>query len=265
MEPVLRYPLILVHGAGFRDYTLGVSYWGRIPLRLKKAGVKVYHGGTDAWGVIETNGEQLKRTILRVLEETGAGKVNILAHSRGGLEARYVIHSLGMAGKVASLTTISTPHRGTRAMNVALHYPDRMYRFAARLIDFRSRMMGDTKPDFYTGSRQLSEKWCRVFNEKNPDNPATYYQSYASKLRYFFGDLSYLLTYVLVKIYDGDNDGLCPVESAKWANFRGIVTTGGYFGISHGGIIDLYRIKYKGVDILRFYLTMIRELAEKGF
>jgi triacylglycerol lipase len=150
-------------------------------------------------------------------------------------------------------------------MNVALHYPDWLCRLAARLVNFYSKMMGDTEPDFYAGSRQLSEKWCRIFNQKNPDNPATYYQSYAAKLRYFFGDLSYLLTYVLVKIYDGDNDGLCPVASAQWTNFRGIVTTGGYFGISHGGIIDLYRIKYKGVDILRFYLTIVQELAEKGF
>jgi triacylglycerol lipase len=191
--------------------------------------------------------------------------VNILAHSRGGLEARYVIHSLGMAGRVASLTTISTPHRGARAMNVALRYPGWLYRFAAFLVNSCCRMTGDTNPDFYTGSRQLSEKWCRIFNRENPDSPAVYYQSYASMLRYFFGDPAYLLTYVLVKVYDGDNDGLCPVESARWTNFRGVVTTRGCFGISHGGIIDLYRVNYKGVDIPGFYLTIVRELAEKGF
>src|SRR6185369_6230360 len=40
-------------------------------------------------------------------------KVNILAHSMGGLDARFAIARLGLADRVASLTTVATPHRGT--------------------------------------------------------------------------------------------------------------------------------------------------------
>ncbi len=52
------------------------------------------------------------RRIKEILEETGSDKVNIIAHSKGGLDSRYAISCLGAAPYVASLTTINTPHRG---------------------------------------------------------------------------------------------------------------------------------------------------------
>ena len=127
----LKYPLILVHGAGFRDRTLKVNYWGRIPRYLAREGVTVYYGGTDSWGSIESNGALLKKTILEVLTKTGSEKVNIIAHSRGGLEARYVISVLGVGNAVASLTTMSTPHSGSKTMNIALKFPIWLYRLVS--------------------------------------------------------------------------------------------------------------------------------------
>jgi triacylglycerol esterase/lipase EstA (alpha/beta hydrolase family) len=125
----LKYPIVLVHGAGFRDKTLGfINYWGRIPKHLEKNGVTVYYGGTDAWGSIEENAEILKNRILRILQEEDLEKVNIIAHSRGGLEARYLISALEMEEYVASLTTISTSHRGVKAMNTVVKIPDGLYK-----------------------------------------------------------------------------------------------------------------------------------------
>jgi triacylglycerol lipase len=69
----------------------------------------------------------------------------------------------------------------------------------------------------------------------------------------------------LITVADGDNDGLCPVDSAKWGEFKGVITTQGVIGISHSGIIDLYRINYKGVNLLDFYLNIVKGLSEKGF
>jgi len=274
----LKYPLILVHGAGFRDKTMGINYWGRIPAYLKKEGVTLWYGKTDAWGTIETNGEILKHTILDILAETGAEKVNIIAHSKGGLESRYVVSSLGMGSKVASLTTIATPHRGARAMNVALKFPDWLYRFVSFCVDIWCEFLGDWDPDFYRGSRQLAEKRCARFNKDNPDMPGVYYQSFASRLRFFFGDLFYFLPWILVRIFDGPNDGLCSVESAAWGNYRGLVTARSFFGISHGGILDLYHLPYRNalfipadkksaipVSIPELYALIVRELAEMGF
>ncbi|MDR1948409.1 MAG: hypothetical protein LBQ38_03385 [Spirochaetaceae bacterium] len=261
----LRYPVILVHGAGYRDKTLGFDYWARIPKWLAGHGITVYYGRTDGWASIKTNGEILKRTILEVLEREKVEKVNIIGHSRGGLEGRYVISVLGMDYAVASLTTISTPHRGLRAMNLALRFPLWFYRLVAFFADRLYRLIGDREPDFLNSSRELSERLIREFNRRCLDRDSVYYQSYAAQMGHFFSDPQYLLTWPLVIWTDGANDGLCPVESAKWGNFRGIIRPRGLFGISHAGIIDAYRTRYRGVDILAFYLNIVRDLAARGF
>lgn len=260
----LKYPVLLVHGAGLRDKTLGVGYWGRIPRTLEKNGIPWYYGGTGAWGSVEDNALLLKKRIEKIRQETGAEKVNIIAHSRGGLEARYLISSLNMHPGVASLTTISTPHRGVKAMNIALDLPRPLYRFAAFWVNLWYGILGDKRPDFFTSSRQLSERECSRFNAANPDHPAVYYQSYAARMRHFYSDPFYILLNPFLRITDGENDGLCPVESAKWADFKGVITTAGRFGISHSGVIDAYRIPYKGLDIPGWYLSILADLAVRG-
>jgi triacylglycerol lipase len=266
MEQInLKYPLVLIHGAGFRDKTLGlVNYWGRIPQHFSQHGIPVYYGGTDAWGSIEYNAGITRDRIVSILNECKADKVNIIAHSRGGLEARYLISTLKMGYAVASLTTISTPHHGVKAMNIAVKIPDGLYTFIAFFVNTWFKILGDKKPDFFTSSRQLSELYCSEFNKQNPDNENIYYQSYAAKMKHAFSDPGFIITYPFIQITDGDNDGLCPVDSARWGDFKGPVTTQGIFGISHSGIIDTYRVKYKGVDILNFYLEIARGLSERG-
>ena len=261
----LKYPVLLVHGAGFRDTVLGINYWGRIPRTIEKIGIKVFYGGTDSWGTIENNAQMVKKNIEKIIKETGTGKFNVIAHSRGGLEVRYLISSLKLHDRVASLTTISTPHHGVKAMNIALRLPKWLYQAAAFFVNTVSAIMGDVNPDFYTGSRQLSEKICSRFNTININNETVYYQSYAAQMKYFFSDIVYIILNPFLNITDGENDGLCPVESAKWGNFRGVVSSGGLWGISHSGIIDAYKIKYKGVDIPALYLTILKDLATRGY
>jgi triacylglycerol lipase len=261
---VLKYPVLFVHGAGFRDKTLGVvNYWGRVPAAFAKYGIKVHYGGTDAWGSIEKNAELIKNKIGEILQKENTEKVNIIAHSRGGLEARYLISTLNMDRAVASLTTISTPHYGVRAMNLALEMPRGLYRFVSFFVNGWFKILGDKNPDFFTSSKQLAQKYSEQFNERNQNKAGIYYQSYAALLQYFFSDPAFIILHPLITFADGDNDGLCPVESAKWGDFKGVITTQGFFGISHCGIIDLYRVNYKGVNILDVYLNIAKELAER--
>jgi triacylglycerol lipase len=255
----------LVHGSGFRDKVFGINYWGRIPKEIEKHGIKVYYGGTDAWGSIENNAQILKSNIEKIIKEDRVEKFNIIAHSRGGLEARYLISSLNLYNSIASLTTISTPHKGVKAMNITLYIPDFLYKFVAFFINMWNKIIGDKEPNFYKSSRQLSEKECSEFNKRNADNNSIYYQSYATKMKYFFSDIIYIFLNPFLMITDGENDGLCPVYSAKWGNFKGIITTDGKFGISHSGIIDGYRIKYKGIDIPKFYVSILEELSKNGY
>ncbi|MCI9181363.1 MAG: triacylglycerol lipase [Lachnospiraceae bacterium] len=258
------YPLLLVHGVGFRDFHY-FNYWGRIPRELKRNGAQVYYGHQEAWGTVEDNAEILRRNIFAICQETGAKKVNIIAHSKGGLDARYLISRLSMAPFVATLTTINTPHRGSALVEWLMKLPDGIYRMVCRWIDSYFKALGDTKPNAYQASRQLSCHYAKVFNENYPDAAGVYYQSYASLMKHGFSSKLLCIPYWILKHIDAPNDGLVTVESAQWANFRGVVTNRYLRGISHGDMIDLTREDYREFNVLEFYVRLVKELAEKGF
>ena len=168
----LKYPLLMVHGMGFRDNRV-IGYWGRIPKALEKCGAEVFFGGQDSNGSVEGNAAQLKKTIEAVLRQTGAEKVNIIAHSKGGLEARYLISTMGMADKVASLTTISTPHNGSvtvdRLMDIV---PQPLVKLGCGVTDLWFRILGDKSPDTYSAVNSFKTNSADIFNIKNPESHA---------------------------------------------------------------------------------------------
>src|SRR5207245_6473457 len=78
--------------------------------------------------VVVLRAAQFREQILRWTGEP----VNLIAHSMGGLDARYMITHLGMAEHVRSLTTVSTPHRGTYLVDWFLtNYRERLPLFLA--------------------------------------------------------------------------------------------------------------------------------------
>ena len=61
-----KYPIVLIHGAGFRDLKWPV-YWGRIPAALEREGAQIYYGLQDCWASIETNAEQIAIRTFSIL------------------------------------------------------------------------------------------------------------------------------------------------------------------------------------------------------
>src|SRR5437879_9812393 len=113
--PRLRAPIVLAHGLfGFDRLRVGswvlVDYFHAIPTALRQAGNRVIVARVTPTAGIAHRAEQLKALIER---ESPDEPVHILAHSMGGLDARYMIAHLGMAHRVLSLTTLGTPHRGS--------------------------------------------------------------------------------------------------------------------------------------------------------
>lgn len=259
-----RYPLLMVHGVGFRDLRY-FNYWGRIPRELTRFGATVYYGHQEAFGTAADNGVDICKKIQEICEETGCGKVNIIAHSKGGLDSRYAISVLGAAEQVASLTTICTPHRGCRFVDHACRLPDWLYRAVARYFDWAFRKMGDSHPDFYTATRQFSTQYSLQFNEKVQDVPGVYYQSCASLMKDCLSDPLLWIPYLIIRMVDGPSDGLVTPESARWGKDLGVITNRYHRGISHGDMIDLKREDYKGFDPVEFYVRLVSDLREKGF
>ena len=260
-----RYPLVMLHGIGFRDLRY-FNYWGRIPRELVRNGAVVYYGHQQAWGTIEGNAEIIREKIGEILRENHCGRVNIIAHSKGGLDARYLISGLHMEDQVASLTTISTPHRGSELLNLLNRLPDPVYRFVASLFDRAYARFGDQNPDCYHASKQLSPEFCREFNEQYPDSAKVYYQSYASCMKHTLGDGLLSIPNLLMFLAGaGANDGLVTEQSARWGNFRTTFQSGGRRGISHGDMIDLKREDYKGFDVVETYVQIVADLKARGF
>ena len=265
-----KYPIVLVHGAGFRDKNFFINYWGRIPRALEAQGAKIFYGSTDGWGNVESNAQMLKKTVEKVLAQTGSAKVNIIAHSKGGLEARYMISSLGMAGKVASLTTVATPHHGSSMSNDFGGLRGITQRISAFFVNAVRFFSGDRRPDFYTASRQMAPNSMDEFNAKNPDRGGVYYQSFAGAVSSAASDLIVAFPGYMIR-KEGENDGVVSVSSARWTNFRGVLRGAGAGGISHLDEVDFRRRDIKiqpllGAGTVReFYVAVAADLKAKGY
>ena len=266
MEKALQYPILLVHGMGFRD-DRRLCYWGRIPARLRALGCQVFFGEQDSNASVETNGAHLSARIDAILSQTGADKVHIIAHSKGGLDSRYAISSLRMGDRVASLTTISTPHHGSLALDKLLvPIPSALVRFGCSLTDCWFRLLGDKRPETYRAIRLFTTQGAADFNVQNPDHPGVMYQSYAFVMKNCLSDVFMWLPNLVVRLLEDENDGLVVPDSAKWGDFQGVFRGVGNRGISHCDEIDMRRMRLSrkngdGVsDILALYEGIVRDL-----
>jgi len=270
MKINLKYPVLLVHGMGFRDNKV-INYWGRIPKELEKIGCKIYYGYQESNADIETNGLHIKKRIEDIVSETNCEKVNIIAHSKGGLDTRYAISTLGIGDKVASLTTISTPHNGSVTVDRLLNLPDFLVRFVGFSTDCCYRIIGDRNPSSYKVFHSFTTQKAKEFNIKNPDDPNVYYQSYAFVMKNCFSDIFLWFPNLVVNFFEGENDGLLTPASVRWANFKGVFRGVGNRGISHCDEVDMRRRKLSkkvgnGVsDITDIYKSIVEELSELGF
>ncbi len=260
-----QYPIILVHGTGLRDDKPLNNYWGRIPKALIKNGAKVFYGKQDAWGTIENNAKSLKENITKILEETKSEKVNIIAHSKGGLESRYMISSLGMEQYIASLTTISTPHHGSKTMDIIYKIPSSIISFIGIFVDYFYKLLGDENPSFMKTMYQFTTKEADKFNETNKNNQLVFYQSYSSKMKNVFSDIIFGFTYILVSNIEGENDGLVTTSSAIWGLNKGVITNSKNRGISHADSVDFMRMNLSGFDVRNIYIEIVNELKIKGY
>ena len=258
----LKYPILLVHGLAAKDNHF---FWGRIPERLENAGAIVYHGEAEAWGTIKTNAGYLAKKIDHILAKEKCDKVNIIAHSKGGLDSRYLISSLGYADKVASLTTLSTPHRGSRIVDYILTNDIFFKPFFKNFVYTMVKLYEDKSPQPYKILFELSSDNMEKFNKMNPNMPGVYYSSYFSIMKRWQDNFSFYLTFQYLQKLAGDNDGVVCKYSAEWGEDFTIIEGREKGGICHTDMIDVRKCKISGVDIPSIYIGIARKLMERGF
>ena len=261
-----RYPILMVHGVFFRDYRY-INYWGRIPRELRRNGAEIYYGCQQSAAAVENSGKELAERIRQIVEETGCGKVNIIAHSKGGLDSRAAIAHQGMGPYVATLTTINTPHRGCLfAEHLLGKVPQAVRQKIADTYNATLRRLGDKDPDFLAAVTDLTASACEKRNSLMPDDPGVVYESVMSYCRRAgHGKFPLNMTHPIVRHFDGKNDGLVSVDSAKWGSRFTLLEPCGKRGISHGDVVDLNRENIPGFDVREFYVGLVADLKRRGY
>lgn len=262
-----KYPIVLVHGIFFRDWQYR-NYWGRIPQALEKCGAQLYYGGQQSAAPVAVSAAELRDHIQEILAQTGAEKVNLIAHSKGGLDSRWAISRLGLAPYVASLTTVNTPHRGCTFSGYVLDaLPRKLQRWLGRQYSTFFRVLGDDAPDLFGALRDLTAEACAAFNKAAPDAEGVYYQSITSTMKTAkSAGFPLNISWHLVNLWDKEpNDGLVTPSSARWGHDLGCLTVPGKRGLSHGDVIDLLRKDIPGFPVGAHYIGLVKGLKEMGF
>ena len=259
MEPT-KYPVVLVHGMMVKDFSLWPAFRG-ITDFLRKQNITVYTSNQDGLGTIANNAAQLKEEIEAILAKEGCDKVNLIAHSKGGVDARFMISQLGMEEHVASLTTLSTPHHGSGLSAKLLQMPGFLAKTIAFFTNTFYKLLGDRQPDILRLGRELTAEAMEDFNETVPNAPSVYYQSFSSTAPHKKAFLRFIPYQISRYCEQDDTDGMVAVKSSQWGNYRGSISA----ELDHFKMVGVYGSKKKLTGVGLFYLHIIQELRNMGF
>ncbi|MCC7074853.1 MAG: alpha/beta fold hydrolase [Deltaproteobacteria bacterium] len=276
--PPPAHPVVLVHGfSGWHELGAVGAYFHGVRDTLSKDGVVVFDPALPPFGAVEQRAPVLARAIDAILRRTGAAKVHLVAHSQGGIDARYIVDVLGYGDRVASIVTVSTPHRGTELADVAARVPRLPLEVAFSLLGHQLTAgagghLGD--PDIGGSLRTLSTAGARALDARMRGDPRVRGFSIAGlaerdedgacnggawpppKDAVAAGSVWPL--WAIIKLAAdgaGTNDGMVPTASMRWATFLGCIAADhideiGLTSSPHVDHVELYRRIVEGLAVL---------------
>jgi triacylglycerol esterase/lipase EstA (alpha/beta hydrolase family) len=108
-------PILFVHG-----YVESASLWNTMIANFEKDGYPKSYLSAYSYNTSQSNkidAEEVKSKVEALLKNTGATKVDIIAHSMGSLNSRYYIKNLGGESKVDDWVSLGGPNHGTETAN----------------------------------------------------------------------------------------------------------------------------------------------------
>ena len=267
-----RYPVILVHGfSGFKD--IGpLEYFYKVGDTLAPMGYDIHTAVLTPYNSTENiRGPELKKYIDEVMKKTHAKKVNIVAHSQGGIDSRFVVSHYGYGDRVGVLNMIASPHHGTPLADIALEswglkkVMDVMFMiFGIAIRDQKSDQ--DLKAALGTLSVKHMDG---EFNVKNPDDPRVKYKSWSGKsCQKISGscknpvNMCLTVPYEMIFRYGSgniENDGIVPTASAVWSGFQGNIDA------DHFGEVGQLAGMTGNFDHIAFYRGIFESMAAEGY
>lgn len=241
----LKHPVVMAHGIlGFDKIGIGgfrQTYFRGLWKYLETLGVRVTYPTVPMIGSIEDRASALATHI----KELESASVIVVAHSMGGLDARYAIHTLGLGDRVAALVTVGTPHRGTSLADLSEHALPRLFRWVLRAIGLHG-------PAIDGLTRRATEE----FNRAVPDDPRVQYFSVVATAswRMLFFNPALWFTAAYVHRREGPSDGLVASASQRWGTVLFEVDADHWSQIG-------WTLRF---DARSLYARILRALAERG-
>lgn len=299
-----KHAIVLAHGFMGTDSASAsfTNVWSfhRVADALRRDGHVVHEARVQPFNSPAVRAKELAKHVDAALAECAAKagcdakRVNLVAHSMGGLDCRVLVSQLGYGDRVASLSTISTPHRGSYIADVGLDLLDTAKAddalnkfFKAFGMTFTSAELAKSS-DIRAAMTALAESTSESFNAQNRDDARVYYQSWAgvsnvaaipnwkdfpaceNKVETYRNrrdSMDALLVPVAAIVAHGaslvPNDGMATVESAKHGVFRGCIPADHFDEV--GQIKDEAADKRTGFDHVRFYRNLAFDLARRGY
>jgi len=285
------YPIVLAHGFfGFKE--IGpLEYFHKVREALEADGHVVIVTAVDPFNSTYVRGNQLLQQINIALVQTGAAKVNIIGHSQGGFEARYVAGII--PERVGAVVTIGTPHVGAHIADVLLE------KAPGFSVDLAKAFFAAVSRPFYGDvSKDSDLKACleflatdsvTQFNASYPDQPGVAYYSIAGRssselaanecfapkappfITKYDADKDPIdpLLYLVSKVVGGSlldpvpNDGIVQVQSTRWGTWLGCVPADHWDEV--GQLLGDSPGSGNPFDHLTFYRDLAKFLVDQGF
>jgi len=145
------------------------------------------------------------KILAEKIEALGHARVDIIAHSLGGLDARYALAHCGLAPRVRSLVTIGTPHHGTPLADLATEGPLGLARRAVAALGMPLAALDWLTPEAL-----------ERFNREVTNVRGVRYACVVGGIHDGAVPLAIAAAHAYLRRAAGANDGLVPVASQYW-------------------------------------------------
>ena len=234
-----RFPIVLVHGFGGFERIGRADYFRGIRDVLERSGAAVFAPRLPAVAGVAARARALADAVREICDETGLARVNLIAHSMGGLDSRYAVAKLGLDDHVASLVTVGTPHWGTPIADAG-------EALGLSALAAVAKKLGID----LAGVSWMTANAAERFNREVADAEGVYYASVIGRAVDSRGAMRRF-----IEKRAGDNDGMVPVSSQRWGEIVAEVDADHWQQIGWSS----------GFDAAGLYAQLVGTLVERGY
>lgn len=259
-----RHPVLLMHGFGIGASFRRDGHLHDEAMHLRSRGVRAVAPNVSPYNTVRARCEMWENRLTHVLDETNSDRLSVIAHSMGGLDARYLISEKGWHDTIDVLVTVATPHRGSSIATLTLEQPESVRKWFVDMADWLgTHILEDGSANIRQALHELTPEYVQdTFNEEVPNHPDVAYWSYGCQA----GEgtdipidpiFRYFNKYLFER--EGANDGIVSVQSARWGKYLGTVNA------DHARQVGIRSSLAADFDSNAFYTSIAQKLADEGF